>query len=150
MAGKPEAVLAAAVGVIVAVAGTAAVVAVRRDGAGPDAGTPEAVVAAYLRALASGDLPAALDQLEPSTPCGLDDLARAYVPTSLRAVLAGTTGDDEAVVVTVEITENPDESLMGSGGWSHDERIVLHRVDDAWRITGEPWPVYGCGGGGKG
>jgi hypothetical protein len=149
MVGRADLVLAAAVGAVVVVAGVTAVVVAERDVPQPPAGSPQAVVRDYLGSLASGDLTGALEQLEPGSDCGLDDLAQAYLPDSLRVVLESTEGDDEATVVTVAITENPDEDLLGSGGWSHDERILLTRTDGAWWITGEPWPMYACTSGGS-
>lgn len=149
MVGRADLVLAVAVGAVVVVAGVAAVVVAGRDVPQPAVGSPEGVVREYLGSLASGDLSGALEQLEPETTCDLDDLAQAYLPASLRVVLESTEGDDDTAVVTVAITENPDENLLGSGGWTHEERLVLERTDGAWWITGEPWPMFGCTGGGR-
>jgi len=141
---RANVVLAAAVGVIAALAVFAGVVAATRDPVVLDPASPEGVAQAYLAAIARGDLAAAVDQLAEESPCGLDDLAVAYLPRSLQITLDDATVQGDGAVVSVEITEVYDESPFGSSGYTHTERLLLTRQGPHWRVTGSPWPMYGC------
>lgn len=148
---RANVVLAASVGAIVALAVVAGVVAATRDPVSLDPGSPEAVAQAYLAAIVRGDLAAAADQLAEESPCGLEDLAGAYLPPSVQITLDDATVQGDGAVVGVEITEAYDEGPFGSSGYSHTERLLLTREGADWRVTGSPWPMYGCpiDGGGR-
>lgn len=139
-------VLLLVVGVIVAFAIVAAVVAANRTPATLDPQTPEGVTQAYLAALAANDLSTAAGFLDESSPCEIGDLAATYVPTSIRVVLIDSTVRDDGAAVTVEVTESGDSGPFGSGGYSHTERFLLTAGDDGWRLRGAPWPLYDCYG----
>ena len=146
---KANVVLTAAVGVIAAVAAVAAVVAVQRDPVALDPGSPEATVQAYLGAIAADDYPAAIDQLAQDSTCGLQDLLAAYLPESLEVVLTDSEIDGSEAVVTVEVTEIHGEGPFDSSGYAHTETLLLREEGGLWRLTGSPWPMYGCSGGTK-
>lgn len=143
---RPNAVLAAAVGVIAVVVFLAAVIATTRSPVRLDPASPEAVVQAYLAAVADADLTEAAGLLASNSTCGIDNLATAYLPPSLQAELVSTSTGDDTALVTVSITEGGEVDLFGSSGYSHAERFLLTLETGGWRLTGSPWPMYECDG----
>lgn len=140
-------VLASAVAGIVLLGAVAAVVAGTTSAAAGDPSTPAGAVQAYLQAIARGDIGAAADRLEPAGPCTTEDLTRAYLPSSIRAVLGDASTDGDRAVVQVEVTEDSGGELFGSNGYQHTERFALVRTGADWSLTGTPWPMYDCTGG---
>lgn len=107
-------------------------------------GTPEAVVQKYTTAILLDDRPEALTYLDPAMSCSEQDLQDSYAAGRAAVVLRATHTDGEESRVTLNITtygEGPFEDF------SHDVDFDLHRVDDEWLITGEPWPLFHCGEG---
>lgn len=137
-------VLAIAVGVLVLLAVVAGVLSATRQGPQLPEGSAEATVQAYLRAVAEGDEEAAAALLDPQGRCTEEDL-RMYGgpgPTG-RIVLRDVEVDGDEAEVQVEVVYG-EEGPFGGGEWSEDIRFDLRRDGEAWVITGEPWPMYGC------
>ena len=146
MRSRPNLVLAIVVAVVVVIAVAAGVVAADRSEVEVQAGTPEATVQAYLRAVLDGDV-AALDQLEPGTRCEAGDITGAFVPESARIVLAGSEVDGAHATVRVEITEGSAGSPFGVDEYTHEQRFALEQSDTGdWYIVGAPWPLHVCEG----
>ena len=139
-------VLAAAVGLIAVVAVVSVIVGATREAVELDRATPSGVVQAYLAAVAGSDLAEAAEYLAADSSCGVDELARAYVPEPLQAELVSDSVAGDTAVVTVSITEGTGVGLFEPSGYSRTERFVLTRQADGWRLTGTPWPMYECGG----
>lgn len=143
---RANAVLAAAVGGIAVLAVVAGVVAATREPAELDPGSPEGVVQEYLSAIAREDITAAAELLVDDSSCDVSDLAATYLPPGMRATLLDTDVDGGSAVVRVEITESFDDGPFAADGYSHVERLLLEREGSSWRLTGSPWPIYGCEG----
>ncbi len=146
MATRTSVVLGSAVAGIVLLGAVAAVVAGTTSATGRDPGTPAGAVQAYLQAISTGDVDAAAARLAVDGPCTVEDLSRAYLPTSLRAVLGTSSVDGTSAVVQVDVTEGSGDELFGSTGYQHTERFVLAQSAGAWSLTGTPWPMFDCSG----
>jgi len=146
MATRTSVVLGSAVAGIVVLGAVAGVVAGRSSATQRDPSTPAGAVQAYLQAVAKGDVDAAAALLSPEGSCTAEDLSRAYLPSSLRAVLGTATVTGETAVVQVDVTESSGGELFGSSGYEHGERFVLERTGSAWALTGTPWPMFECTG----
>lgn len=110
------------------------------------ADSPEATVQAYLEAILDRDV-SALDRLEADTDCETSDITQAPIPDSARAVLVEVDVDGDQATIEVEISESSAGSPFDTYEFVHDEVFVLEQDDDGeWRITGAPWPLYGCEG----
>ncbi|WP_372592850.1 hypothetical protein [Actinotalea sp.] len=146
MATRTSVVLASAVAGVVVLAVVAGVLAATRSVSAGDPATPSGAVQAYLQSVADGSVDEAAALLAPESSCTVEDLTRAYLPSSLRAVLGSVSVDGDSAVVTVQITEGAGDDPFSSGGYSHDERFVLVRSGADWSLSGAPWPMYDCGG----
>jgi hypothetical protein len=139
------AVLVAGLVVVLAVGIVATLV---REPTALDPSTPEGVVQGYLQAVFDEDWSTARDSLAPVTArrCSTVDFRRAWVPTSLTAVLddVRTTADGAEVDVGLRQVQGPDP--LGGGGYELSETFELIEVDGEWLITGWPWPVDDCRG----
>ena len=125
------------------------IAAVLAPGPRVDASSPEGVVSRYLQAVIDGEADA-VAYLSPATAerCTTAGLRDAWVPPSLTATLDDVEVRGNEAEVVVRLRSVPAPPPFGGGGFSSIERFTLVRAtaDDAWRITGDPWPVYGCGG----
>jgi hypothetical protein len=134
-------ILLAAVGAIVLTVLLAALFATQRTDAEYPSGTPVGVVQSYLTAIADHDTSTAFELLADSTHCTFYDLASAHLPDSFRADLGEHTQSATTARVTVRITESDDDPF--GTGWEHDEAFTLVREGDQWRLSGDPWPLWG-------
>lgn len=141
---------------LVAVAGIASVliivstlVAVLANGEQAfEAGTPEAAVQGYLRAVADEDATLALSYIADSIYDECADIPRDAIlfrgSNAFRATLLDTVSRREAVIVEVRITESYGGGLFGSEStWTTSFELV-RQTDGAWRFSEIPWPLY-CG-----
>lgn len=142
--GRPNRLLAAAVAVLLAVVGVATALALTRSPERFEAGSAVATVQAYLTAIADQDPTAAGAFLEPDGPCGASDVAMAYLPEQLRAVLVSQDVGEGTATVRVEISEGAGDPF--GGGYSHEEVFRLVRSGGDWRLSGAPWPMGWCEG----
>ncbi|MGH2720170.1 MAG: hypothetical protein ACRDJO_01030 [Actinomycetota bacterium] len=135
--------LLAAAAVVVSV-----VVAVAAPGPRLDASSPESVVARYLQAVIDRDSDAAT-YLSAGTAerCATTLLRDAWIPPSLTATLDDVEVRGNEAEVVVRLRSVPAPPPFG-GGFSSIERFTVVRASagDPWRIAGDPWPVYACGG----
>ncbi len=136
---------------VLAVALVAIVVASTREPPELPAGSPEAVVQQYLRAVADGDPRAIRDSYTPQLRerCEREEARRRPLFSDERltfeADLLGTrVVDDQTVEVQVRITELYGEPPFGGGGYDHREVFVVERFDGAWGIADMYWPYDVC------
>lgn len=134
--------LAVVVGVLLLVAIAVVSLTVGRQVTTYDVSLPEGVAQAYLQAAFDGDFDEAATFFEPDSECDASDLDRAFLQEDVRISLAGVDSDDERA--TVRITADiPDGGPFG-GYYEERHTLRLVRVDDAWKLTGIPWPLYDC------
>lgn len=134
------AVLAGAVLVIAAVAGTL------REPVELDPGTPEGVVQAYLEAVIAGDHDAAAAHLsaDDAERCDASRFRGAYVSDSMTATLDDVQVRGERAEVRVQLREPSAPPPFGSPGMRSSESFELVAEAGTWRLTGQPWPVHWC------
>jgi hypothetical protein len=136
-------VLAAVVVAVLVLGAVVAWVATRSEPARFETGSPESVVQEYLTAMLDRDVEAVAD-LVVDGACTLGDLARVTVPGSVRVVLAQATVRDDEASVRLEVTQGS-EGILGDA-WTSEEVVHLVREGEAWRVTPDSWPLYGCDG----
>lgn len=146
MTSRPNRVLAIVVGVIAVVAVVAVVLSATRPVRKYDREAPVGVVQGYLSAAIDGDNQAAVGFLADGSPCTVDDLDRAYVPEGVRVVLRDSEVDGGSARVKVDVAM-PTEGPLNSFELAEEHTFRLTRAGGSWLITGEPWPMYGCGKG---
>lgn len=142
--------LIATVTVVALLAVLAIAVAGMRQPVSLPPGSPEAVVQAYLRAVAEGDRAQIRESFtdELRDDCERENGERlpfAGEEPAFEADLIETREvDDDTVAVRVRITEFSGEPPFGGGGYDHTEVFVLERSDGAWGIAEVGWPYYVC------
>jgi hypothetical protein len=141
----------AGVAAVVVVAVALSVVAIVAGGDEQEfaAGTPEATVQSYLRAVIDRDVSAAAGHLAADLVgrCDEQRLRDAYRRPSdrdVRVTLIGTTEVGEVTEVRTRITEVRGNPPFGGDDFSHDEFFALQQEDGEWRIVDPPWPLYFC------
>ncbi|GAA5162208.1 hypothetical protein [Ornithinimicrobium tianjinense] len=143
MSGRAGKVLAVVVGVLVLLAVVAGVISATRERPELPAGSPEATVQDYVTLIYDDDLEGAAELLDPDGSCTVEDLDLAFVDQAARVVLRDTSVDGDRATVRVGLV-HPSGSPLGDE-FTQDETFRLVRSPDGWVITGDPWPVYGCG-----
>lgn len=145
MNSKANRVLALAVAALLLLAVVAVGLSTMRSDPDLPEDSPEAVVQAYLAAVYTGDTDEAATHLDPQGGCGARDLDDGYVADDSRVVLRSSTEDGDRATVQVEVVRDGG-GPFGGNAWSDEETFRL-RQDDAWVITGVPWPAYRCDSG---
>lgn len=107
-------------------------------------GTPEAVVQQYATAILLEERSEALTYLDPALECTEQDIQNSYSPGRAAMVLRSAHTEEQRAQVTLNVT-GYDDGLFDD--FSQEIDFDLHRMDDEWMITGEPWPMYHCGEG---
>ena len=143
MSGRAGKVLAVVVGVLVLVALVAGVISATRDRPELPAGSPEAVVQDYITRVYADDLEGAVALLDPAGSCTVDDFQFAFVDRAARVVLRDTRVDGDRATVRVGMVR-PAGGPLGDE-FTQEETFRLSRAGERWVITGDPWPIYGCG-----
>ena len=139
---SPNRVLAVVVGALLLVVLAVVSLTVGRGVTTYDITKPEGVAQAYLQAAFDGDFDEAATFFEPESDCDATDLDRAFLQNDVRISLAGVDTDDERA--TVRITADiPDGGPFG-GYYEERHTLRLVRVDEDWKLTGIPWPLYDC------
>lgn len=141
---RPNLVVGLVVAAVVVVAVVAAVVATGRSEAEYAAGTPEATVQGYLRAVLDGDTDDIGEYLD-DAGCRPRDVAAIPRPDSARAVLLGSEVSEDEATIEVEITESYSDDPFGPSEYDHVETFTLERSGGEWHLGGVPWPYYDCG-----
>ena len=111
------------------------------------AGSVEAAVQDYLRAVRDGEPAVAIGFLSDDLRegCGVSELRSAYsFERNFTARVRDTTVRDQSTEVVVRITEGDRGSPFGGGGYSHNEFLILERLNGEWRFTEMPWPRFFC------
>jgi hypothetical protein len=139
---RPNRVLLIVVGVLGLIAVATIALTTGRSVTSYDLGTPEGVAQAYLQAAFDGDFDEAAAYFAPDSDCDASDLDRAFIPSNVRISLAGvdTTVDRATVRITADI---PDGGPFG-GYYEERHSLRLVLVDQSWKLTGIPWPLYDC------
>jgi hypothetical protein len=135
-------VLIVVASIIVAAAVVVLAFSIGRNVTTYEAGTPESVAQEYLTAAFDGDFDRAAEFFEPSSNCDADDLDRAFIQDDARISLADTVVEGERARVRVAV-EIPSGGPLG-GFYREEHTLRLVRSDDAWLLTGVPWPLYDC------
>lgn len=130
-------------GALLLVLAVAGIFAATREPAELDPHTPAGVVQQYVQAVMAGDNDLASDFLAASSVCDAGDLDRTYVDPASRIDLLSTSIDGNRAHVRIAV-QIPTGELMQSN-WTDERTIRLERMDETWRITGIPWPLYECG-----
>ena len=124
-----------------------AVVGGLRDPAELDPRRPEGVVQEYLKAVLDRDYAAAVGYLSDETAerCPASAFRETWVPDDLTADLEDVRSQAGQVEVLVRLRTAADP-LPFDDGLSSTEAFTLVEEDGAWRLTGDPWPLYSCRG----
>jgi hypothetical protein len=139
---RPNRVLLVVVGVLALTTIAVVALTVGRDVTSYDLDSPEGVAQTYLQATFDGDFDEAAGYFEPESDCDASDLDRAFIQSDIRISLAGV--DSDAERATVRITADiPDGGPFG-GYYEERHTLRLVRIDDMWKLTGIPWPLYDC------
>jgi len=147
MARRPTTVVVVATSVVVVVAVVVLAFSLGRNVTEYDATTPEGVAQSYLTAAFDGDFDRAAEFIEAGSDCDADDLDRAYIQESARISLVDSSIDGERARVRIA-AEIPSAGPLG-GFYREEHTLRLVRIDDQWRLTGVPWPLYDCNVPGK-
>ncbi len=108
-----------------------------------DAGTPEGVVQRYLQAVVDGRRSEARSHLSDRLQGECDSTPPRYLSRdAYRIEWIETAIEGSTAEVTVSVAEE-DPGIFGSY-YEFDTSFTLERSEDAWRITGQDWPWYGC------
>lgn len=143
--------LAIGVAAVIVVAVVSAILASTRDPVELPAGSPEAVVQAYLRAVADGDTDQASALLSEELESRCDEesvgMPLRRFPgdgPSFRAELLDVEQEGDTARVEVRITEFTGEPPLGNPGYDHFETYELVRENGDWRIDAFSWPYEHC------
>ena len=139
---SPNRVLAIIVGALLVLAVVIVVLTTGRNVKTYDLAQPEGVAQAYLQAVFAGDFDEAASYFEPGSECDASDLDRAFIQENVRISLAGVSGDAERSAVRI-VADIPNGGPFG-GYYEERHTLRLVFVDDVWKLTGIPWPLYDC------
>lgn len=109
-------------------------------------GSPEAIVQIYVQSVLDGDSDTAWALLTPALQrrCDVDDLEDRYRGRSGNVVLVDTDVQDDTARVELEFTASYGDDPFDVSDYSYGERFQLRLIDDEWRISAAPWPLYRC------
>jgi hypothetical protein len=130
------------VGILLTI-GTLAYLAGNRTVSTYPTGSPEATVQNFLKAVSEKDSSLAQKYLEPETDCNINDLNRAVISPDLAVNLLKASQDEETARIDIQIKYN--SNALFNDGYSEIQIIRLINIKNQWKITGIPWPLYGCG-----
>ena len=142
-------VLLAIGGIVVVLISVAVVMAVQPP-AHFDPATPEGAAQGYFGAVLDRDAGLAFTYLADDIRdlCTSSEL-RHVTPDSARVVIANTEIKGDTATVAVEITETWGEGPFGEGPFgagpntfTFDETLVMEQVGDRWLIVEPPWPIH--------
>jgi len=137
--------IAGAVGVIVV---ASIIVAIAGNGEQEfEAGTPEATIQEYFRAVQDRDAQSAFGYLTQDLRdrCSVEEWRRSTTYEEDFAVrIRDKTVRDGLVEIEVRIGVNGGESPFSGGGYDVERLMALELVDGEWLISDPPWPLWGC------
>lgn len=143
---KPERVLFIIVGGIVVLAVVAGVVAALRPVEDFEAGTPEASVQGFLRAVIEGEEAAAERYLATDSECSASDVEEARTADSARVVLRESETENGTARVSVEIVSSSSGGPFEADEYSRNRTFDLVQEGGEWRLEDVPWPLFSCRG----
>jgi hypothetical protein len=128
---------------ILLIIGTLAYLAGNRTVSSYPTGSPEAAIQNFLKAISERDTSLAQRYLEPKSNCDIEDLNRAVISPDLAVNLLKSTQDEESARIDIQIKYN--SNTLFNDSHSEIQIIRLINIENKWKITGIPWPLYGCG-----
>jgi hypothetical protein len=105
------------------------------------AGTPEATVQAFFKAMSERDSEEAIKYFVSDSPCELFELDRQSLSQEITIDLVESEVSSNEAKVKVRIRYSSNDMVSG---WKEDQVIRLVKESSAWLITGTPWPLYDC------
>ncbi len=139
---------------ILLVAAIVTVLVVRPKEATYPAGSPQAVVQRYFKALNTRDYAGIRATFSTSlaTNCTEGRIQAERAERALeasRVEISNTRVTGESVEIDVTIRHEGNGGLFGDNGYTNKEHYRLIREQGEWRITAEtgfggPWPLYSC------
>ena len=141
---RPNRILLLVLAAVALVATVAGVLAAHRSGTSYDPATPEGTVAAYLAAVIDGDHEQSARFLVAGSPCSVADLDHVDLAAGVRVALRGVQVTGDSAWVDVDVA-TPTGDLFGGSETFERHTFRLIRPGGAWLLTGEPWPMSGCG-----
>lgn len=114
-----------------------------RSPASFEEGSPEALVQDYLQAVLADDEREAAGYFAAESACSAEDFSRRQPAKNVRITLVNseTFGDEAEVTVRLRY----DETNLGAVTYSDwEESFSLVREAGAWRLDGQPWPLFFC------
>lgn len=132
-------------GLVAVVLVTGAILGALRGPATLDPDSPEGVVQSYLQAVLDGDYQAAVQHFSEETAerCTVASFREAWIDESLTATLEDVRVRDGGAEVRIRFRSVPAPDPLG-GDFSFRERFSLVEEAGAWRLTGDPWPLFFC------
>lgn len=108
-----------------------------------DPSTPAGTVQGYLTAVLKGDYELAAQFISLESSCDVQDLDRVYAMDTARVDLVKTEVDGDHAQVWVKVDYPSGAPFEEMRVEDHTFRLV--QVNDAWLLSGIPWPLYDCG-----
>lgn len=108
-----------------------------------DPSTPAGTVQGYLTAVLKGDYELAAQFISLESSCDVQDLDRVYTMDTARVDLVKTEVDGDHAQVWVKVDYPSGAPFEEMRVEDHTFRLV--QVNDAWLLSGIPWPLYDCG-----
>ena len=138
---RPNALLATAFAVVLALAVIAAVVSSSQREPALDLDTPEGTAQAYALAVLQNKESQAFQFLDPQHHCQ-GAVEGIYVDESesvqIRLESAETVGESAEVTLLIDHYGGLYDT------WSQNETITLKKMDGSWYVMEASWPFYGC------
>ncbi len=129
----------------------ATALAVTRNEAEFEPGTPESVVQQFFEAVENEDYAIAHNfySKDLGNECTVESLATpdSWSVRQLaesRVVFEDTKYLNGSAVVVTRVTRISGDGLFGSSESSHEERLSMVEEDGTWKFSEEPWPRFGC------
>lgn len=141
---RPATVLWAVGAFVVLAVVAAAVLGTAREPPILDPDTPEGVVQRYAQAVLDGDYREATAYLTEEAAEGCRPSTEPWIPESLSVSLDDVTVTGSEAEVRVRLRSDAGPPPFGDGAFRSDGSFFLVEQDDAWRITGSPWPLDVC------
>lgn len=140
---SPNRILGAVIGVLAIATIATLALTIGQNVKTYDPDSPEGVAQAYLTAAFNRNFDKAAAFFAPDSECDASDLDRAFIQDSVRISFAGMSGDAERS--TVRITADIPGGGRFGGSYEEQHSLRLVFVNDEWKLTGIPWPLYDCG-----
>ena len=142
-------VLAAIGVVLLALVGLVVVLVNGSDPVDFEAGSTEAATKIYIEAILADDIDAAYSMLSPELQkrCTVDDFRdRLYGDDPAQIVIDDVSISGDTAVIDLEFTVSYADDAFDFSSYTFSERFRLVTINNEWRFTTPPWPMFGCSG----